>query len=128
MGENHIMFAPILNTCKSIINRIKNKIKQLKKPTTPSLAMGTILDLPPSKTDWIVENAILRQQMIVLNRQLKRPQFTAGDRLRFVFLARLTNLWHTALHHFDELFRVEMIIQVLCMLFGDEERKQDTLE
>ena len=92
------MFATILNTCKAIINRIKNKIKQLTKPTTPSPAMGTISDLPRSKTDLIVENAILRQQVIVLNRQVKRPQLTAGDRLRFVFLARLTNLWHTALH------------------------------
>jgi hypothetical protein len=98
MGENHIMFATILNTCKAIINRIKNKIKQLTKPTTPSPAMGTISDLPRSKTDLIVENAILRQQVIVLNRQVKRPQLTAGDRLRFVFLARLTNFWHAALH------------------------------
>jgi hypothetical protein len=80
MGEIHIMFATILNTCKAIINRIKNKIKQLTKPTTPSLAMGTISDLPRSKSDLMAENAILRQQLIVLNRQVKRPQLTAGDR------------------------------------------------
>ena len=46
----------------------------------------------------MVENAILRQQVMVLNRQMKRPKFTDGDRLRFVVLARLTDFWHTALH------------------------------
>jgi transposase InsO family protein len=98
MGENHIMFATILNTCKTIINRIKNKIKQLTKPVTPSLAAGTVSDISRSKADLMVENAILRQQVIVLNRQVKQPKLTNGDRLRFVLLARLTDFWHTALH------------------------------
>jgi hypothetical protein len=98
MGENHIMFATILNTCKTIINRIKNKIKQLTKPVTPSLAAGTVSDISRSKADLMVENAILRQQVIVLNRRVKQPKLTNGDRLRFVLLACLTDFWHTALH------------------------------
>lgn len=44
----------------TIINRIKDKIKQLAKPTTPSLIIGAISDLSRSKTDLMVENAILR--------------------------------------------------------------------
>lgn len=36
--------------------------------------------------------------MIVLNRQVKRAKFTLGDRFRLVFLSRLTDFWHTALH------------------------------
>ena len=92
------MFATIISTCKTVINRIKDKIKQQTKPTTPSLTIGAISDLPKSKADLIAENAILRQQVIVLNRQVKRPKFTAGDRFRFVFLSRLTDFWHTALH------------------------------
>ena len=48
-----------------------------------------------SQTDLLVENAILRQQLIVLNRQVKRPQLTNSDRLRLVFLARC---WQQALH------------------------------
>jgi hypothetical protein len=46
----------------------------------------------------MVENAILRQQVIVLNRQVKQPKLTNSDRLRFVLLAHFTNFWHTALH------------------------------
>jgi hypothetical protein len=98
MGEKHIMFTTIINACKTILNRIKNKIKQLTKPVTPSLVVGTISDLPRSKTNLMVENAILRQQVIVLNRQVKQPKLTNSDRLRFVLLARFTNFWHTALH------------------------------
>jgi hypothetical protein len=32
-----------------------------------------------SRADLIAENATLRQQLIVLNRQIKRPQLTNGD-------------------------------------------------
>ena len=98
MGEFHIMFATIISTFKTVINRIKDKIKQLTKPATPSLTIGAISDLPKSKADLMAENAILRQQVIILNRQAKRPKFTTGDRFRFVLLSRLTKFWHTALH------------------------------
>jgi putative transposase len=43
-----------------------------------------------SKTDLIVENALLRQQLIVLNRQVKKPQLTNHDRVRLVLLSRIT--------------------------------------
>jgi putative transposase len=92
------MLTTVLNACKKVINRIKAQLKRLTKPATADIVGGALSDLPRSKTDLIVENAILRQQVIVLNRTVKRPQLTNGDRLRFVFLARLTNFWHSALH------------------------------
>jgi hypothetical protein len=51
-----------------------------------------------SRKDLIAENAILRQQLIVLKRQVKRPKFTNGDRLRLVLLSRVTQFWDKALH------------------------------
>jgi transposase InsO family protein len=51
-----------------------------------------------SKKDLVAENAILRQQLIVLNRQVKRPKFNDGDRFRLVFLSTLTKYWDKALH------------------------------
>ena len=92
------MLYAILTTCKTVINLIKDKIKQLTKPATPSLAVGVISDLPKNKADLMAENAILRQQLIVLNRHGKKPKFTPGDRFRLVFLSRLTDFWHTAVH------------------------------
>ena len=62
------------------------------------LAADAISDADRSRKDLVAENAILRQQLIVLNRQVKRPKFTDGDRLRLVFLSRLTQFWDRALH------------------------------
>jgi putative transposase len=59
---------------------------------------GVLLDLTRSRSDLIVENALLRQQLIVLNRQVKRPLLTQQDRFRLVLLARFTRFWKLALH------------------------------
>jgi transposase InsO family protein len=50
-----------------------------------------------SRADLIAENVMLRQQLIVLKRQVKRPQLTNGDRIRLVLLARCTEFWQQAL-------------------------------
>ena len=51
------------------------------------LIPGLLLDLTRSRTDLVVENALLRQQLIVLNRQIKRPQLTNSDCFRLVSIA-----------------------------------------
>lgn len=88
------MFTTILNAYKTFINHIKH----LTRPAAASIAAGALSDLPRSKADLIVENAILRQQVIVLNRSVKRPRLSDGDRMRLVLLSRLTSCWRSALH------------------------------
>jgi integrase len=56
------------------------------------------LDLGHSHTDLIRENAFLRQQLIILNRQIKRPHLTNPDRFRLVLLSRFTKFWKQTLH------------------------------
>jgi hypothetical protein len=56
----------------SLTHRIQHKIRGWVKPTTVTLALGALADLSRSKTDLLVENALLRQQLIVLHRQVKR--------------------------------------------------------
>ena len=92
------MFTTIISSIKRFVNNIKNRIKQWSKPTTIKLAAEALSDLKRSRKDLIAENAILRQQLIVLNRQVKRPQLNQGDRLGLVILARLTGFWQQALH------------------------------
>jgi putative transposase len=92
------MFATILNTCQLFLSRHKEKFKKITRPATASLAKDILSDVPRSKYDLIIENAILRQQLIVLNRTVKRPKLTNSDRIRLTFLARLTNFWPSALH------------------------------
>ena len=81
------MFSSIWQACKSIINRVKDTIKQWTKPATATLAAEAISDIARSKSDLFVENAILRQQLIVLKHSVKRPKFTTGDRTRLALLA-----------------------------------------
>jgi putative transposase len=54
------------------------------KPLTSSLPLGTLADLGKSKSELIAENALLRQQLILLKRQVKRPACTKTDRILLV--------------------------------------------
>jgi len=67
------------------------------KPDTTSLLLGTLTDLSRSKSELVAENALLRQQLIILRRQVKRPACTKTDRLLLVLLARKVRSWKQAL-------------------------------
>lgn len=45
----------------------------------------------------VAENALLRQQLMVLQRSVKRPKLTAGDRWLLVLLASRVRRWNQAL-------------------------------
>ena len=49
---------------------LQGRIKRWMKPATSVLIIGILSDLTRSHTDLVVENALLRQQLIVLNRQI----------------------------------------------------------
>jgi hypothetical protein len=53
------MFTTFVNACKSFFTHIKNQLKNITKPTTATIAVGALSDLPRSKPDLIAENAIL---------------------------------------------------------------------
>ena len=83
---------------KPIIAWIQQLIKQWAKPATLSMVSGILSDLTRCRADLVFENAMLRQQLIVLNRQVKRPQITNRDRFRLILLAHCTSFWKQALH------------------------------
>ena len=66
------------------------------KPAVSVLIIGTLLDLTRNRTDLVIENALLRQQLIILKRQIKRPQLTKTARFRLVFLFHFTGFWKQA--------------------------------
>jgi transposase InsO family protein len=92
------MLKVMLDSLKRLASSIVLRLKQWSRPATVSLLVGVCFDLSRSRKDLIVENALLRQQLIVLNRQVKRPELTQGDRLHLVLLARLTRYWQAAQH------------------------------
>jgi len=67
------------------------------KPDTTSLLLGALTDLSRSRSELLAENALLRQQLIILRRQVKRPACTKTDRMLLVLLARLVQTWKQAL-------------------------------
>ena len=67
------------------------------RPATGTPVGGALADLARTKAELIAENALLRQQLIVLRRQVRRPALTPADRLRLVLLARLVRGWRAAL-------------------------------
>ena len=77
---------------KYFLFQFQQKIKHWAKPATLSLISGVLSDLTRSRSDLIVENALLRQQLIVLRRQVKRPLLTQHDRFLFVLLAGRASL------------------------------------
>ncbi len=82
----------------NILYWLQQRIKRLVKPAVPALASGLLTDLTLSRNDLILENALLRQQLIILDRQIKRPLLTNQDRFLFVLLARLTRFWKQSIH------------------------------
>jgi putative transposase len=67
------------------------------KPLGTSLLLATLTDLGRSKSELLAENALLRHQLIILRRQVKRPPITRTDRILLVLLARLVRTWQQAL-------------------------------
>jgi len=91
------MMTRILSFCEDVGRWAKQHLKQWTKPATAILVTSALPDMTRSRGDLIAENLMLRQQLIVLKRQVKRPQLAHGDRLRLVLLARCIQFWQQAL-------------------------------
>ena len=76
---------------------LSSRFARWTKPLRSSLPLGTLTDLGRSKSELIAENALLRQQLIILKRQVKRPACTKTDRILLVLLARLVRAWQQTL-------------------------------
>ncbi len=81
--------APLRQFAGRCLHLVATQLSALTRPATPSLATGLVTDLLRSKQDLVLENALLRQQLIVLNRSVKRPALTATDRGLLVVLGRV---------------------------------------
>ena len=67
------------------------------RPATGSRVGSTVGDLTRTRAALVAENALLRHQLGVLQRQVTRPVLTPADRLRLILLARLVRGWRAAL-------------------------------
>jgi putative transposase len=99
--EEPIMLAGFIAKVKQgirwVVQQTQKVIQDWLKAKASSLALGAATDMRRSKADLILENALLRQQLIVVSRQVKRPQFSRWDRLVLVWLASRWQGWKQAL-------------------------------
>ena len=90
-----------LNSLKQLVTsgfqRLYSVIACWTKTHSTSLMLGTVADLFRSKPQLVAENALLRQQLIILRRQVKRPHCNKTDRVVLVLLARAIRTWKQVL-------------------------------
>jgi hypothetical protein len=82
-------------------HRVGRIIKTLLRPvrTTAALTGAAALDAIRPRSELVAENALLRQQILVLARAAPpRPRLFREDRLLLVRLARVNTAWRNALH------------------------------
>jgi hypothetical protein len=78
-----------------ILAWLQERVKHWTKSATSVLIIGALSDLTCSRAVLVGENALLCQQLIMLPRQIKRPQLTNPDRFRLVLspiLRRFKNM------------------------------------
>ena len=75
------------------LHALSSRLTRWTKPLTSSLPLSTLADLSRSKSELGAENALLRQQLLLLRRQVKRPACTKPDRILLVLRARLVRTW-----------------------------------
>ena len=62
---------------------IQQKFITLTKPAKDLLLVSVAFDFTKYNSQLLAENALLRQQLLVLNRQVKNPKFKPRDRLGY---------------------------------------------
>jgi putative transposase len=81
----------------SLWRAVKRRFRQWTKPVDNTLVLSSILAVTRSKSELVLENALLRQQLIVLRRQIKRPKLSWRNRTLIILLASKLRFWKQAL-------------------------------
>jgi len=97
--QSSLLLVPsfLIHSLAPVLQPFLQALCQWTKPNRTSLARGTAADFIRSKSDLILENALLRQQLIVLERQVKRPKLTWRDQGLMVLLSSWLKTWREAL-------------------------------
>jgi hypothetical protein len=91
------MFIALVSLLCRLLYVLRSRFLTWCRPATHTQPVGVLSDLLRSRRELVVENALLRQQLIVLRRRRKRPTFTRLDRLLLVSLAGRVRAWRQAL-------------------------------
>lgn len=68
------LFARVCHVVRNGLETLKRKLSALTRPTTANVVVSSLADMTRTKPELIAENALLRHQLIVLQRSVKRPK------------------------------------------------------
>jgi putative transposase len=94
---NRRFFSLIRQCVDALYQAANRRLRQWTRLDNHTLLLNVATDLARSKSELVLENAFLRQQLITLQRQVKRPTPTPRDRVLLVLLARKLSSWKQAL-------------------------------
>jgi putative transposase len=84
-------------TGRAVVQALRRCLVAATKPAPPALTVEAVTDLVRTKPELVAENALLRQQLLVLRRSVKRPRCRPADRALLVLLASRVRAWRQAL-------------------------------
>jgi len=90
-------FPSIKQSVSFCLHALREHVLRCMKPPMTPLVIGALVDLTRGKAELLAENALLRHQLLILHRQVKRPAYRKRDRLLLVLLARMVRTWKEAL-------------------------------
>ena len=80
----------------SICQAAKQRLRRSTKPYNHDSVLNAAMDLTRNKSELLLENMLLRQQLIVPKRQAKRPTMALREQTLFVLLASRLRTWKQA--------------------------------
>ena len=90
------LWTRIRKAATAAVRWIGAPLRTVTRPVA-AVGLGLGLDLTRSRRELLVENALLRQQLIIARRHMKRPKLRPHERGFVVLLAALTRTWRDAL-------------------------------
>jgi hypothetical protein len=80
-------------TAQALAHIFQRRLRAAARPAAAPFVVGTLADVARNKSDLLVENALLRQQLLILQRSVKRPHCTTTDRALLVLLTSRLPTW-----------------------------------
>ena len=91
------MLSKITQFAKKRLSRLATPVNRLfrriTEPARSNIVTGTLADLPRARSELLAENALVRQQLVVLCSQVRTPRLTWRERLSLLFLAHWAPNW-----------------------------------
>jgi len=98
LPQTKLVLASIIRKLQLVAGRVLNRVRIVVRETTRPLPLlaGLVADATRYRKQLLLEEALLRQQLIVASRKVKRPILGGHERRYVVMLASILPRWRDA--------------------------------